>query len=128
MLNRARSDITKNSIRNYFRHAGLSLEDEAATPADVNNNNDIVGLWQELGRQLDMMADRVELDDFLAIDDDVAVTAALSDTDIAADMTAAAAVDDCKKAEDPEDEEPPCPTLHEAFSVVDMLYHYCSGI
>lgn len=127
MLSRAWCDVTSDTIRNCFRHAGLGVEN-GETSGPVQENDDIGVLWQELGSLPDALPEGVDLEDFLTADDDVAVAASPSDTEIIADVAAAAAIGDCEEAEDSEDEGPPRPTLHEALSAVDVLRRYCSDI
>ncbi|KAG0421316.1 hypothetical protein HPB47_002782 [Ixodes persulcatus] len=129
MLNGAWNDVTKDTIRNCFRHAGLCMEnDEAPIPAETAEDGDIAELWEELGCLAGAVPDGVGLDDFVMIDDDIAVGETPSDKDIAADVATAAATDDAEEAGNSESEEPPRPTLHEALSAVDGLRRYCSGI
>ncbi|XP_042148772.1 tigger transposable element-derived protein 6-like [Ixodes scapularis] len=128
MLSRAWSDIAPNTIKNCFRHAGLYLDNDRASTEEAIDvtDDDLNEMWRDLGRLPDGVPDGVELEDFLGVDDDVAVTSSPSDNEIVAEVVAASANDaDVEEAEDPE---APCPTLHEALAATEVLRRYCFQI
>ncbi|XP_040075177.2 tigger transposable element-derived protein 6-like [Ixodes scapularis] len=128
MLSRAWSDIAPNTIKNCFRHAGLSLDNDRASTEEAIEvtDDDLNEMWRDLGRLPDAVPDGVELEDFLGVDDDVAVTSSPSDNEIVAEVVAASANDD--DDEEAEDPEAPCPTLHEALAATEVLRRYCSQL
>ncbi|XP_042147493.1 tigger transposable element-derived protein 6-like [Ixodes scapularis] len=127
MLSRAWSDIAPNTIKNCFRHAGLYLDNDRASTEEAIEvtDDDLNEMWRDLGRLPDAVPDGVELEDFLGVDDDVAVTSSPSDNEIVAEVVAASANDDDDEAEDPEAS---CPTLHEALAATEVLRRYCSQL
>ncbi|XP_042144201.1 tigger transposable element-derived protein 6-like [Ixodes scapularis] len=124
MLSRAWSDIAPNTIKNCFRHAGLYLDNDRASTEEAIEvtDDDLNEMWRDLGRLPDAVPDGVELEDFLGVDDDVAVTSSPSDNEIVAEVVAASANDD--DDEEAEDPEAPCPTLHEALAATEVLRRY----
>ena len=132
MAKLAWSEITTETITNYFRKAGFVLsqneDEEAEETLEETSDEELIGeLWRCEGSTFG-----VSMDDFLAADNDVETTGALSDKDIVDEVqsefnesTSTGDHDDADK--DDCGEEFQRPTVEEAKIAVDNLRRFFYG-
>ncbi|KAH8020716.1 hypothetical protein HPB51_002665 [Rhipicephalus microplus] len=130
MLKAAWESVKKETIANYFRHAGFTVCAKAVEEPtdDVEGSEEVVELdemWSDFSRFVGDASDTFKLEDFVGNDDASEAVAELTDMEFAAEVTRQRT--EIQAAEDAVSENIPLPTSSEALAGLAQAWRYCSA-